>query len=187
MCGGKFTAVVELARIGYKLSVVFEPRAYSTLLFAHLAVHQGHIAAVVNCVFPVLLKFQGDLLVFCEQQQTGGVTVQTVYGMRMTLLMIGFKILIQNALNCLFLSGWRVAKNAVPLLNYEQILIFVNYPYPWAFKRLAALVSADFYLHSGGKLEVVFADLLTIHAHRTGEYVFGLGTADAIHLLHDER
>ena len=187
MGDGIFAPVVGGTGIGDKHLVVFKPRLHGAFARVQTSFHHGHIAAVIDFLFPVLLERHGDLLVFGEEHQPGGVAVETVDGVGPATLLGGGEIVVQDALGRLLVLGRAVGEETFFFVDDHKVLVFIDDLEPFAVEAFFGGRFADFDGHARLQGEVELRCAVAIDGdHAVGQHVFHLGAADAVHFLHDE-
>lgn len=184
---GVFPAVVNGAGVSDEGFVVFEPRLHGARAGFQPAFHDGHVAAVIHFLLPVLLEHHGDLLVFGEEHQSRGIAVEAVDGVGPAALLGGGEILVEDALGGLLFGAGAIGEEPFFFVDDHEMLVLIYDFEPFAVESFFGGGFTNLDGHAGLQGEVELGSAVAIHADdAVGQHPFNFAAADAVHLFHDE-
>ena len=161
---GILTAIIHRRRIGHISLIVLQPVGHRTLIVLHLSGADGHIAAVIHDIVPVVLQNLLRLHVLRIHHQSAGVTVQTMHHVGGTLLTRLLKIVVEHRLHVQTGVTSRHRKDANGLLHHDEPLVLIHDLHITALEALlVALSLAHGNLHAPLQGEVKLAHGLAVH------------------------
>lgn len=184
---GEFAPIVGGTGIGHEGLVVFEPRLHGALSRFEAAFQDGHIAAVIDFLFPVLFERHRYFFVFGKEHQARGVAVESVDGMGAATLLRSGEIVIQDALRGFLFLGRAVGEQAFFLVDDHEVFVFIDNLEPFAVETFFGGRLSYFDDHAGLEREIKLRGSFPIDVDDPiGQQMFHFGTADAVHFFHDE-
>ena len=145
-------SVVEGAGIGDEHAVVGEPTLHGALVFFHLSLANGDVAAVGDDFLPVLHEDLLDVAAFGKKEEARGFAVEAVNSVDGKGPVLALHVFVENVLHGLSPAArQRIGEDAVGFFHDNEEGVFIDEFHPAAIQGMFVPLVANLHQHAGAQ------------------------------------